>query len=217
MSAASSSAASHNRQWFIVGRWEEYDAEGRANLLRVVGVAVFYAVELANYHGLNLGFLQLPKLAGVDQAFHVAVTRLAAAWVLMALAILVCLQRHIFPAWLKYVSTGGDLLLLTSMLTVADGPKSPLVVGYFLILALAALRFSLPLVWCSTAGAMAGYLVVLGYARWYAPPQRDLHIERYQQIMFLLALALTGLVLGQIVRRVRRIAEEYAFRVRLSQ
>lgn len=216
MSTVTGSAASRDRQWFIVGRWEEFDAEGRANLLRVLGILAFYSVELANYHGVNLGFLQLPRVEGVDHAFHVAVTRLAVAWVLLALAILVCLQRRVFPTWLKYISTGGDLVLLTSMLVVADGPKSPLVVGYFLILALAALRFSLSLVWFTTLGSMAGYLFVLGYARWYAPPGRDLHIDRYEQLMFLLALGLTGIVLGQIVRRVRRMADDYATRVRAA-
>jgi hypothetical protein len=63
---------SADRQWFIVGRWEEYEGEGRANLLRAVGLAAFYTVELLNYHGLSLGFLQMPKV--VDRPFHLAMT-----------------------------------------------------------------------------------------------------------------------------------------------
>src|SRR5205814_1558575 len=75
---------------------------------------------------------------------------------------------------------------------------------------LAALRFSLPLVWFATAASMAGYLVVLGYAKWYAPEGRNLRVERYQQLIFLVALALTGVVVGQVIRRARQLAEDYA-------
>src|SRR3954452_2552426 len=113
------------RQWFIVGRWQEYDGEGRANLLRIVGIAAFYIVELINDHGLSLGLVQMPRIR--DRAFHLAVTALAVSWTMVALAVLLCLRRHIFPAALKFLSTGADLVLLTGVLAVADGPRSPLV------------------------------------------------------------------------------------------
>ncbi|MGQ0637432.1 MAG: hypothetical protein ACT4QC_22730 [Planctomycetaceae bacterium] len=204
-----------SRAWHIVGRWQEYEGEARANLLRIVGIAAFYAIELANYHGLNLGFLQLPQQAGVTPEFHRAVTALAVAWTMVALAVHLCLVRQVFPAALKYISTAADLLLLTSVLMVADGPQSPLVVGYFLIITLSALRFSLPLVRFATVGALAGYLVVCGHARWFAV--RDVRVPRYQQIMVLLALTLTGIVLGQILRRVPTMAMDFANRTRQSR
>jgi hypothetical protein len=40
-----------DRQWFILGRWQEYEGESRTNLLRTVGIASFYCVELINYTG----------------------------------------------------------------------------------------------------------------------------------------------------------------------
>ena len=46
---------SGDRQWFIVGRWQEYEGEGRTNLIRIAGIAAFYIVELINYRGLKLG------------------------------------------------------------------------------------------------------------------------------------------------------------------
>jgi hypothetical protein len=198
-----------DRDWFIIGRWQEYDGEQRANLLRVVGIGVFYLIELINYRGLHLGVLQLPAV--VDRPFHLAVTFLAIAWTMVALGVFVCLRHQFFPAALKYVSTGCDLVLLTSILAAADGPRSPLLVGYFLILALAALRFSLGLIWFASAGAVACYLYLLGYARWFA--DRDLRVPRYHELIFLFALVLTGVFLGQVIRRVRRLAEEYARRI----
>jgi hypothetical protein len=202
------------REWFIVGRWEEFEGEGRANLLRLIGVTAFYTVELVNYHGLNLGFLQMPRV--VDRSFHLAVTMLAVAWSMLCLSVLYCRSQRIFPFWLKFITTGCDLVLLTTVLALADGPRSPLVVAYFLIIALAALRFSLRLIWFSTSGAVAGYLFLLGFARWGSVPgwvKADMTVPRYYQVVFLLALVLTGVVLGQVIRRVRRLADNYARRI----
>jgi hypothetical protein len=198
-----------DRQWYIVGRWQEYEAEARANLLRIIAIAAFYTIELVNYYGLNLGVIEMPKIR--DEPFHQAITALAVAWTMAGLGVLLCLRRYVFPAWLKFISTTCDILFLTAILTVADGPKSPMVVGYFLILAVAALRLNLQLIWFSTAGSLAGFLVLLGYAKWFT--DRDLRVPRYQQLIVLLAIVLTGVILGQLVRRVRAMAEDYAARV----
>ncbi len=204
-------SAAAQRDWFIAGRWEEFEGEGRANLLRLIGLTAFYTIELVNYHGLHLGFLQLPQV--VDRPFHLAITVLCVAWAMLALAVLLCRRQGIFPRWLKYLSTGADLLLLTSVLTLADGPRSPLVVAYFLFIALASLRFSLPLIWFATAGAVVGYVFLLGFARWGEIPgwpKGDMTVPRYAQVIFATALLLTGVVLGQVIRRVRRLADNYA-------
>jgi hypothetical protein len=193
--------------WYIVGRWREYEGEARANMLRAVGIVAFYLVELANYRGFRLGGLEMPKV--VDRPFHLAVTSVAVAWTMLGLGVQLCLSRRVFPAALKFISTGGDLLLMTCVLAVSNGPRSPLIVGYFLILALAALRFSLPLIWFATAGGMFGYLALLAHAKWFVPEHR---VPRYHEVMFLLALGLTGITLGQVLRRVRRMAEDYAAR-----
>lgn len=202
-----------DRQWFIVGRWQEYEGEARANLLRIIGIGAFYIVELVNYYGLRLGFFEMPKVA--DESFHQAVTALAVVWTVVGLGVLLCLSQRVFPAILKFLSTGADIVLLTFILIVASGPRSPLVVGYFLLIALSALRFNLLLIRFTTVGSMAGYLFVLGYVKWFT--DSDLHVPRYHQIIFLLALALTGIVLGQVIRRVHGLAKEYAARVESSK
>ena len=202
-----------DRQWFIVGRWQEYEGEARANLLRIIGIGAFYIVELINYYGLRLGFFEMPKVA--DPSFHQAVTALAVAWTVVGLGVLLCLSQRVFPAILKFLSTGSDIVLLTFILIVASGPRSPLVVGYFLVIALSALRFNLLLVRLATVGSMAGYLFLLGYTKWFADP--GLRTPRYHQLIFLLALALTGIVLGQVIRRVQGLAKEYAARIESSK
>lgn len=200
------------RDWYIVTRWQEFEGEGRANFLRAMGVTAFYAVELLNYYGLRLGALQMSPV--VDRPFHLAVTTVALTWTMVCLGVLLCRKNGFFPAGLKYVSTACDLLLLTIVLGIADGPRSPLVVIYFLIVALACLRFHLPLLWFATCGAVASYLFLLGYVRW--GPERSPPLEplpRYHQIIFVLALVLSGVILGQVIRNVRRLTIAYAERL----
>lgn len=202
-----------DRQWAVVGRWQEYAGEVRANLLRIAGVGGFYVIELLNYYGLHLGPLDLP--ASVDLEFHQTVTAIVVAWTMMSLATLLCLQLRIFPPWLKYATTLGDVLLLSLTLVIADGPRSPLIVGYFLIIVLAALRIQLPLVWCATMSTMIGYLVIAWRAslRHSLDLVPDLSVPGYYQLIVLLALLLTGVVLGQIIRRVRAMADDLLRRV----
>jgi hypothetical protein len=211
---AADSQPDADRQWFIIGRWQEYEGEARANLLRIIGIGAFYAIELLNYRGLSVGPINIP--AGVSREFHTVVTALAVAWTMVALATLVCLRIQIFPAWLKYVTTGADIVLLTMILMVADGPRSPLVVGYFLLIVLSGIRFQRRLIWCSTIGCMAGYLFLCGYARWFAEG-REISVPQYQQLILLTALALTGITLGQVVRRVRGLADEFARRMEYAK
>lgn len=197
-------------QWGIVERWQEYEGERRVNLLRAVGIAGFYLVELANRYGLNLGFFELPSVAEVTPGFHRAVTAVVVAWLLTSTSVFVFLRSRIFPPALKFFSTGVDILCLTMILMIANGPKSPLLAAYFPLLCLASLRLSLPLIRFAAAGSALGYLVLLGEAKWFRP---DLRVPRYHQCLFLFALVLAGVLLGQIVRRTRNMAADYAKRL----
>jgi hypothetical protein len=131
---------------------------------------------------------------------------------MLGLGVLLWLRLHILPEALKYVATGLDVVFLTLLLMVADGPKSPLVVGYFLIPALASLRFQLRLVWFATIAAMLGYVWLLGWAIWIESV-RSVRVPRYHELIFLTALALSGIIQGQVIRRVKAMAAEYAQRL----
>jgi len=193
------------RQWFIVGRWQEYDGESRANLLRIVAVGAFYILEL-------LRFYVFEKAAAQHLPFHRQATAVAVAWAMVGLAILLCLRMKIFPAALKYASTACDVLLLTALAAMSNGPFSPLVLAYFLIIALAALRFSLGLVWFTTLASMLGYESLVGLVdkKWF---DADHAVPPTTQLISLLSLGLTGVVIGQVVRRVKGMAGEYAQRL----
>jgi hypothetical protein len=200
------------RQWFIVGRWQEYEGEARANLLRIVAVGAFYTVELLRFYGFeNTDAEQLP--------FHRQATAIAVAWTLVGLAVMLCLRLRIFPAALKYASTACDLVLLTALAALGGGPNSPLVFGYFLIIAMAALRFRLRLVWFATIAGMLGYWLLVGLedaktSRWF---DAEHAVRPATQLLTLLSLALTGIVIGQVVRRVRGMASDYAQRLAVAE
>jgi len=222
----SASPSSDDRSWYIAERWQQYEGEARANLLRIASIGAFYLIHLWNYFssqgklpdwGPFWGFLQLAGAGEIDRRFHVMVTLLALAWIALAAAIHLSLRARVFPGWLPTASTVVDVLFLSGVLCISSGPRSPLVVGYFLIIALAALRFSLPLVRIATVGVMVGYVGVLGCAKWPATfglsPEIDLTVPRFHQLVVLVGLGLTGIVVGQVIRRVRRLAEDYARRL----
>ena len=204
-SAAAQSAPS-DRQWFIVGRWQEYAGEGRANLLRIVAIGAFYIVQLVNYQF----FVEHTEKV---ETFHQAATALAVAWTMVALGVLLCLRRQVFPPAVKFISTGCDLVLLTGLAIVGGGPASPLVFVYFLIIALAALRFQLRLVWFATLGAMLGYVALLARfdeGQWF---DAEHPVPVAEELVVLLSLALVGIMLGQVIRRAGALADDYARRL----
>ena len=225
MAAGVSTEAGSERDWFIIQRWQAYEAEGRANLLRIIAIGAFYIVHLWSYFSAqgrvpNFGFFQLAETGEINRQFHILVTLLAVAWAMLALGILLALQQRMFPRWLPYFSTGCDIVLLTSIICLGSVARSPLVAGYFLILILATLRLSLPLIWYATSGCALAYLCVLGCAKWpntfgidtIVAAGVEIRVPRYHQVIVMLAIILAGVMLGQIVRRVRRLAEQFAQR-----
>jgi hypothetical protein len=205
-----------DRRWFVAQRWQQYAGETRANLLRICGIGAFYLLHLWNYWGSqgrlpNWGILELGAGGPMDRRFHLLATLLALGWIMAAGAVHLSLRNRVFPRWISLASTTVDLVMLTSVLAISNGPRSPVVVGYFLIIVLAGLRFSLPLVRATTVGAMAGYVCVLGVAKW---PERfgrdaalDMRVPRYEQLVTLAAILLCGVFVGQIVRQARQVAE----------
>ena len=200
---------SHDRQWFIVERWQSYDGEARANVLRLLAVGLFYAVQM-------LQFFWFGDRGPAETAFHRVATTIVAAWLFAGLGVHVLLVRRVFPPALKFGTTAVDLGLLTLLAVFGGGPDSPLILAYFLIIALATLRFSLPLVRFATLGAMVCYLATVGAAdrSWF---DGDHVVPPVQQLVTLLSLGAAGVMLGQVIRRVRELADEFARRTSATQ
>ena len=198
-------AAAPSDGWEHVRRLEEWAGEVRVNLIRLVGVVLFYGRHLVEY------LLAAPD-APVRGPYHLRVTWVAAAWAAEVLLVRYALGRRVVPWWLKYATTAWDLFLVTVLCTFAGGPRSPLVLLLFLVVAMSPLRLSLRLVYATTAGAILSYLSLLafyawakvGYEKYYATP--ELRIPRSEEATWALALLVAGLLAGQAVRQARRIA-----------
>lgn len=195
--------------WDDVRRLEEWAGEVRVNLIRLTGIVLFYGRHLVEYLFAAPG-------AYVRGPYHLRVTWLAAAWGAAVLLVRFHVARRFVPPWLKYAATAWDLFLVTVLCMIAGGPRSPLVLLLFLVVAMAPLRLSLRLVYATTAGAILSYLSVLafyawfkiGRAKYYSTP--ELRIPRREEAIYVLALLVAGLLAGQVVRQARRIAGGYA-------
>ncbi len=197
------------RAWRVAERLTELRGEERANLIRIVGIALFYGVQLLNRHGLAVGPIAIPAMEEISPQFHLLMSVLALTGVLAASGVLIALRNRFFPWWTKYATSALDVILATIALMVADGPRSPLVVIYFPLLALSALRFSPGLVRFTTVTTIVSYALV---ALATASSRPTLSVPTYQSILLVLALAIVGVVLDQAVREVRRMAGTYAAR-----
>jgi len=188
--------------WTAAQRVEAWTGELRVNVIRLAAILAFYGHHLFNQYVLKQEF---------PPRYTLAVTVLAVVWGLGALALHIALNGHWMPPALRYVAVGFDTVLATSLLLLSDGPKSPLVVVLFLIVATAPLRIDLRLVWTATLMALLAYGFVCGHAKWKQPERQ---VPRRQQVVTGLALAAAGFLAGQQVRQARRFAREYADRVR---
>ena len=195
--------------WRIILRWQEFTAENRVNLIRAIGLAVFYSVQLINFNFFVIDQTELDA----STTFHQNTTLLCGAWFAIVLAIAYCLTVRWFPTWFKYVTTTIDLVMLTAIASIGSSSASPLVYVYFLILVMAALRFDLWLIRISTGLAVLCYLALLAISSpdWMGNPEfaEERTVPRITQLIVVAALILAGVTLGQIARRARAIAEEF--------
>jgi hypothetical protein len=195
-------------EWEDTQRLESWAGETRMNLIRLLAIAVFYGRHV-------IEAITAPPGAPVRGAYHIRVTCLCILWAAMAIALHAKLRQRWMPPGLKYFTTGWDAAMITLLCILDGGPKAPLVMLFFPLIASAPLRVSLRLVYFATSCAIAGYLIILaiyawyviGFRKYYSTP--DLRIPRSQEAIVVLALAVTGVMAGQVVRQMRRITARY--------
>ena len=189
--------------WRIAVRWQEYDGELRACLIRVLAVVLFYGIFLTQYRTL--------ATQEGGSLLHQRVTAIALAWLLLSLGTVLSLLARMLPAWLKYLTTMIDVVLLTTLCWIGHGPNSPMVLGYFLILSMAALRFRIGLIALATLASIAGYMALVG-SRDGAWLDSDHTTPVLQQSITIASLVCVGWVLGQCIHVARRVAMSYQVR-----
>jgi len=192
------------QDWDQSLRPEAWAGEIRVNLVRLAAIVLFYGRHLVEW------FLAAPD-APIRGRYHLAVTGVVLLWTVLALLLHGWLSRRYFEPWMKYLAIAVDGLMITLLCGLAGGPRTPLVLVYFGLIASSPLRLSIRAVYFATAVAMVGYLVLLGHYAWYQIGFRryyatpELRIPRSEEIITLLAMLVCGLFAGQSVRQIRRI------------
>jgi serine/threonine-protein kinase len=175
-----------------VGRLARWAQKRPALAATLAALAVFYADHLV--------LLSIDEAEGGD--FHWFVTRLLGCWALGAIALQWLMNR---PGW-RWVATYGwaafDVVMFTLLLLRVEGVKSSLLVCYPLLIAAAALRFRLGLVWFVTALCTISYAVLLADARWRRP-EANLMVEFPIAVIFFISLVLMGVMMTLLLRRFR--------------
>jgi hypothetical protein len=198
-------------RWADARRLEAWAGEVRVNLLRALALVVFYGHHLLDVY--VYGRDPSPEAA----IFHAEATAIALAWTGAVVVLHMCLTRRWVPPGLKYAATFWDITMISALLIAnPDGPHSALVFLYFVVLAAAPLRLSLPLVYATTFGIMLAATLVLGHYVFYRVGREAYYaadslyrVARSGEIIFLLAVGAAGLFAGQVVRQARRLVRGY--------
>jgi len=133
-------------------------------------------------------------------------------WAALSVVLHVRLARRDVAPEIKYLVGITDAAMITLLCALAGGPKSPLVLLFFVLVATAPLRMSLRFVYAGTTLAILGYLIVLAHYAWYVIGYRQyyatpaLRIPRRQEAIVVLALLTCGFLASQSVRQARRLA-----------
>ena len=170
-------------------RRETWEGDVKANRIRLGALAFFAVNECLNYYGFHI----------VDKRFHLGSLLIIGLWSLCAAIFGWMLRHHHMPRHSPFVMVSVDLLWLSWLLCLADGPKSPLVVIYFLIIALSGTRLN-PRLCLFTAGvSILGYLSVLQFVKTQAP---QLMVARSHETIIVMSLVLMGTVMAHLGSRV---------------
>jgi hypothetical protein len=176
-------------------RRESWAGDRKANRIRLAALALFTINELVNYHVLQV----------VDRRFHLGSLLIIGIWGAATLLFSIMLRQHIWPRAVSYVIVSTDVLLLTWLLLLGDGPRSPLVVLYFLVIALAGMRVDPAVCLYTAAAATVGYGAVLEFVKRQKP---ELLVPPYHAVIVALSLLLMGVVMSHLVGRALTLLNE---------
>lgn len=177
---------------------EEKSGERKVNIIRLIAISAFFADEIINYYFLG----------AVEPRIHARTIWTLLAWELFAVAAWhrVNLGNH-YARWMKYASTGVDTLFLTFIIIALEANSGPLISLYYLLIAQSALRYSRNAIFTVTGLSVAGYAAVW----WFSFGNTLIQpVSAYVAGIHLLAMAVMGLTVGDVVRKMRGLVQKFA-------
>ncbi len=106
----------------------------------------------------------------------------------------------------RFAWATSDVILFTSLVLLNDGLSTSLVAGYFLLVAASGLWFRERLVWYTTGLTVAAYGLLAAVAS--ARGRSESNVT-HLHVLFMTLLAVSGLIIGYQVRRVRALSLYY--------
>jgi serine/threonine-protein kinase len=192
----------------LVQRAWSWSRREPALALRLAALAGFYAVELINYYGFNPSDTQW-------RSFHFKISLVLSLWVVSSFILQQFLksQRWSIPA--RFLWGTLDAALLTAILLIADGAASPLVVGYFLLIAGSGLWFRVRFVWFMTALLLVSYgVLTTDFYMWrHEELQKQFDVGADRHVLFIVAMLVMANIVAYLVDRVRALSNFYGQRL----
>ena len=170
-------------------RRETWAGDVKANFIRMVALVIFTINEIFNYYLLH----------AVDKRFHIGSLIIISLWVIASINFHILLRRHWLPRATPYLMPSVDIFLVTWLILLGDGPKSPLVGIYFLIIALAALRLYPAAVLYTSCASAIGYLATWIFVKHQKP---IFAVPHFHVVITILCLLFMGIILAHGLTRV---------------
>jgi len=182
--------------WYVMG-WARRKP---ALASRIGALGLFFGVATMNFFR-----------GAIDKTYYVQTSYVLLGWLIMSI---VCQRLHQnrrlhFPA--RFLWGAIDTILLLFVLLISDGPASPLVVAYLLLIVSSGLWFRVRFVTMITCLSILSYGILLFdyYLLWRPESRAMAPMEFDEPIIMLLAMIVIGGVTAHLVARVRTLTSIY--------
>ena len=177
---------------------EEKTGEEKVNIIRLIAITVFFLNQIFNYH-----------LTGIVQSnLHFRALWIIACWEIFAVAAWYWInRRNSYTRWMKYASTGIDAFFLTFVIIALEAHSGSLISLYYILIVNSALRYSQRAILVATGFSAACYAMV-----WYFSFSNPniIPVPFYAAVIYVNAMIVTGLVVGYVVKGMRKLVLEFA-------
>lgn len=145
---------------------------------------------------------------GTPSSLHLKVLLVLFIWALASVVYQLLLRRERWSRLIQFAWAGTDVLMVTAILLLTDTLIGPLPAAYPLLVAGSGLWFHTRLIWFTTGAAEAAYAGLL--LRTYL--QNEGLPNLHHHVVFMIALAVLGMVTVYQVHRVRALSRYYEHR-----
>ena len=183
-------------------RQEEHEGERKINKLRLVAFAVLYVNEFLNYYVFGV----------MDAAFHNSISPIMVMYALCSLGWWWLVnKRGRYNSSVKYAAQSVDVFFLTWVLWMANGPSSPLVTVYYLLIAFSSFRYNWRVTFSSSVLSAAAFGVLQLH---FVGARPEFAVKGYVVVMHVLCMLLMGVVAGYVVAQMRTLVTRFATAVK---